>query len=200
LAPGDEFTAGGRRWQVLAAPGHDPHSVMLFDPAQGVLLSADALWENGFGVVFPEICGEPGFDDVAAVLDAIERLPLRVVVPGHGAPFSDVGAALSRARSRLAAFRTEPARHARYAMKALTKYHLMEERRMALDALRRWGEATPLLVELWQRHGVHESESPAAWCEQVVHELVSGGALELKDGVVRSDTTPAPRPSAGRSR
>lgn len=184
LAPGDEFVAGGRHWEVLAAPGHDPHSVMLLDPARGVLLSADALWEKGFGVVFPEISGEPGFDDVAAVLDAIERLPLRVVVPGHGAPFSDVGAALSRARSRLAGFRADPTRHARYAMKALVKYHLMEERCMALDALLRWAEATPLLAELWQRHGVHESESPAAWCEQVVRELASGGALELQDGVV----------------
>ena len=69
-------------------------------------------------------------------------------------------------------------------MKALVKYHLMEERSMALDALLGWAEATPLLAELWQRHGVRESESPAAWCEQVVRELASGGALGLHDGVV----------------
>ncbi|WP_372526151.1 MBL fold metallo-hydrolase [Piscinibacter sp.] len=184
FAPGDEFSAGGRRWQVLPAPGHDPHSVMLFDPAQGVLLSADALWENGFGVVFPEIAGEPGFDDVGAVLDAIERLPVRVVVPGHGAPFSGVAAALARARSRLAGFQAEPARHARHAVKVLVKYHVMEERSMPLDALLRWAAATPMLGQLWQRHGVRDSGSPAAWCEHYVHELVAGGALALHDGVV----------------
>jgi glyoxylase-like metal-dependent hydrolase (beta-lactamase superfamily II) len=60
--------AGGRDWEVIAAPGHDPDSVMLFDRGNGVLISADALWENGFGVVFPEVQGEPGFDDVGAVL------------------------------------------------------------------------------------------------------------------------------------
>ena len=70
---GQALVAGGREWQVLPAPGHDPHSVMLFDARGGVLLSADALWENGFGIVFPEIAGEPGFDDVAEVLDAIAR-------------------------------------------------------------------------------------------------------------------------------
>ena len=42
---------------------------MLFDAAHGVLIAADALWEDGFGVVFPEIDGEPGFDDVGTVLD-----------------------------------------------------------------------------------------------------------------------------------
>ena len=56
---------GARAWAVLAAPGHDPDSVLLFDADHGVLISADALWENGFGVVFPELVGEPGFDDVA---------------------------------------------------------------------------------------------------------------------------------------
>ena len=60
IVPGDTLAVGGRRWQVLAAPGHDPHSVMLFDPGHGVLISADALWENGFGIVFPELEGEPG--------------------------------------------------------------------------------------------------------------------------------------------
>jgi len=184
LAPGDEFTAGGRRWDVLAAPGHDPDSVMLFDAANGVLVSADALWEHGFGVVFPEIDGEPGFDDVGAVLDLIERLPVKFVIPGHGAPFTDVAAALARARSRLAGFQTDPARHARHAAKVLIKYHMMEERSQPLDELLRWAGATPMLGSLWARHGVLESESPIAWAERFVRELVAGGALAQHDGLV----------------
>ena len=114
LSPGAHVVAGGRRWDAIAAPGHDPFSLMLFEAQQGVLISADALWENGFGVVFPEIDGEPGFDDVGAVFDAIERLPVRVVIPGHGAPFTDVAAALARARSRLDGFK-QPTRAPRAA-------------------------------------------------------------------------------------
>ena len=184
MSPGERFTAGGRSWEVIAAPGHDPDSVMLFDATNGVLISADALWEHGFGVVFPEIVGEPGFADVGAVLDAIERLPVRVVIPGHGAPFTEVAAALARARSRLAGFQADPARHARHAAKVLIKYHLMEVQQQTLDELLHWAAATSMLVALWARHGAHESETPAAWGERFVHELVGAGVLAIRDGVV----------------
>jgi glyoxylase-like metal-dependent hydrolase (beta-lactamase superfamily II) len=177
LQPGAHFIAGGRRWDAIAAPGHDPFSLMLFDAAHGVLVSADALWEQGFGVVFPEIDGEPGFADVGATLDAIERLPVQIVVPGHGAPFTDVAAALARARARLAGFRSDPLRHARHAAKVLIKYHVMEERRIAHDALLRWAATTPTLVALWPRFGAAHSASPAQWSERFVDELVAQGAL-----------------------
>ena len=186
LTPGGAFVAGGREWQVIAAPGHDPHSVMLFEAAHGVLVSADALWENGFGVVFPEIAGEPGFDDVASVLDAIAALPVRVVVPGHGAPFGDVAGALARARKRLTGLRADPARHARHALKVLVKYHLMEERRQPLAEVLDWAVATPFLAGLWQRFPPAGVVTPRAWAEQLVTELVDAGALG-RDGAVIVD-------------
>jgi glyoxylase-like metal-dependent hydrolase (beta-lactamase superfamily II) len=184
IAAGESLVAGGRRWEAIAAPGHDPHSLMFFDAAHGVLVSADALWEQGFGIVFPELFGEPGFDDVGATLDVIARLPVQVVVPGHGAPFTDVAAALARARSRLAGFRADPARHARHAVKVLLKYHMMEERSAPLAALCDWAVATPIVGGMWERFGRRDSESPAAWCERFVHELVGSGALALSDGLV----------------
>ena len=182
LSPGEVMLAGGREWQVIAAPGHDPHSVMLFDAAQGVLISADALWENGFGVVFPELVGEPGFDDVGATLDSIAALPVRLVIPGHGAPFTDVAAALARARSRLAAFKADPAKHDRHAVKVLIKYHLMEERAQALGELLRWVCAAPMLAAVLQRGAAPDAAE--AWAERLVLELISSGALAIKDGLI----------------
>ncbi len=183
VAPGDTLRCGGRRWQVLAAPGHDPDAVMLFDADHGVLISADALWENGFGVVFPEIEGVAAFDDVAAVLGLIERLPVQWVLPGHGAPFQDVAAALERARSRLAGFRADPARHDRHAAKVLLKFHLLEEQAQPLTAVRAWLDATPLMRGMWQRLG-RPGGGLASWCDALVAELASGGALAVRDGVV----------------
>ncbi len=178
LEVGAPIVVGARRWDVIAAPGHDPDAVMLFDAHHGVLLSADALWENGFGVVFPELDGEPGFDDVAAVLDLIERLPVACVVPGHGAPFTDVSAALARARSRLASWRAAPAKHARHAAKVLIKYHLMEERSEHDTALRDWCAAAPLLAAICRRCG----DAPLAdWSAALVDELVAACALR-RDG------------------
>lgn len=180
LLPGRSIEAGGRRFDVMAAPGHDPDSVMLFDARHGLLISADALWENGFGVVFPELEGEAAFDDVAAVLDLIEHLPVQLVVPGHGAPFTDVASALQRARTRLAGFRADPARHAKHAAKVLLKYHLMEEREQALDALLAWCARTPLLARIHARLGI--AQPLPAWSRTLLDELLGSGALSLATG------------------
>lgn len=184
LAPDSVLEAGGRHFEVIAAPGHDPHSVLLFDAVHGLLISADALWEQGFGVVFPEIEGEPGFDDVGAVLDAIAALPVKLVVPGHGAPFTDVEGALARARARLAAFVADPAKHARHAAKVLLKYHVMEVREQDEQALRRWSATTPLFIGVWAAHGRAQADSPEGWCERLVAEMVASGALRREGDAV----------------
>jgi glyoxylase-like metal-dependent hydrolase (beta-lactamase superfamily II) len=135
LAPGDTLVLGELRWQVLAAPGHDPHALLFFCEAEGLLISGDALWGNGFGVIFPELVGEPGFEEVGATLDLIATLDAQVVVPGHGAVFADVSQALARARSRLDYLSADPVRNAQNAVKVLLKFLLLERRSLALDAL-----------------------------------------------------------------
>ena len=185
LCPEESFTVGKRTWHALAAPGHDPHSLVLFDAHAGVLISADALWESGFGVVFPELDGDGGFDAVGATLDLIESLDARLVIPGHGAPFTDVAGALQRARSRLDAFRAAPTRHARHAIKALAKYHLLEVGSEPLPELLAWFAATPIARQVWHRLGGPQG-SAQAWGEKLLAELAAGGAVALRDGVVHN--------------
>lgn len=182
LSPSQTLDVGRRRWQALAAPGHDPHSLILFEPEAGVLISADALWENGFGVVFPELDGIDAFDEVAASLDLIESLPVRWVIPGHGAPFGDVQAALRRSRSRLAEFKADPARHLRHAAKVMLKYHLLEELQMPLAELPGWLLDTPLLHNIWAELG-RPLGAVDVWGLALVDELVAKRVL-----VVRGDT------------
>jgi len=126
LRDGDELTLGGARWVALAAPGHDPHSLILHCPEHRLLISADALWENGFGVIFPELGGDSGFAEQRDVLELIDRLEVDWVVPGHGNPFADVPAALERAHARLDALCADPARNARNAIKVLIKFLLLD--------------------------------------------------------------------------
>jgi glyoxylase-like metal-dependent hydrolase (beta-lactamase superfamily II) len=182
VQPGSTIELGGQPWQVLAAPGHDPHAVMLFRAGDGVLIAGDALWENGFGVVFPELDGIAAFEEVGEVLDLIERLPVRRVIPGHGAPFTDMPAALGRARSRLASHRADPRKHARHAAKVLIKYHLMEERTQALAEARAWALATPLLASTQARSG--QAGPLTDFVDRMLDELLASGALELRDGVL----------------
>ena len=186
LHPGETLSVGRQQWLALAAPGHDPHSLVLFNAASGVVITADALWERGFGVVFPELDGLAdgrAFDEVAATLDLIDSLGAAVAIPGHGAPFSDIAGALVQARQRLAAFRADPGRHARHALKALLKYHVLEVGQQPLPELLGWFTQGALYQRVWQQQG-RPGASLAAHGATVVQELCAAGVLGLKDGVV----------------
>ncbi len=135
LRPGDRLTLGAAQWHALAAPGHDPHSLILHCPEHRVLISADALWASGFGVIFPELAGSSGFAEQRAVLELIESLDVATVIPGHGPPFSDVGAALERAHARLDALSADPARNARHAIKVLIKFQLLDRESVEFSRL-----------------------------------------------------------------
>ncbi|QOL50872.1 MBL fold metallo-hydrolase [Massilia litorea] len=135
LAPGQSLELGDMDWEVLGAPGHDPHALLLFCAQEGILIAGDALWENGFGVIFPELAGEPGFNETRATLDLIATLDARIVIPGHGRMFADVAGALQRAWSRLDYLSSAPQRNAENAIKVLVKFLLLERQRVALADL-----------------------------------------------------------------
>lgn len=177
LVPGSSLRFGEREWEIHATPGHDPHSVLLFEPELRILISADALWENGFGVVFPEIEGNAAFAEVGQTLDLIEFLHPRLVIPGHGAVFAQVGSALQSARQRLAEFVSAPLRHARYAAKVLIKFKLLEQQRMDLPELWHWVLQTPYFSLLHQTY--FHQEPLMAWAQGLVQELLRSGALKL---------------------
>ena len=145
LIPGQVITLGPYVWQIFAAPGHDPHSVILYLADHRILISADALWEEGFGVVFPELWGESGFEEVAQTLDLIEGLQVDLVIPGHGHPFTDVARALGVARSRLDYLASDGDRNARHGAKVLLKYKLLEWRSIELEKVTQWISTTPAL-------------------------------------------------------
>jgi glyoxylase-like metal-dependent hydrolase (beta-lactamase superfamily II) len=182
VRPGEHVLLGDLHWEVHAAPGHDPHSVILFEPRSRCLISADALWENGFGIVFPELEGASAFDDVRRTFDVIERLAPLIVVPGHGGVFSDVAGALSRARSRLDAYVASPARHAAHASKVLLKFKILELQQIQLESYVAWAEATQHFSMVHERWF---SDTPkTAWIQGLIEQLVRNGAMRLDEGVI----------------
>jgi len=185
LPVGGTLQLGGVEWQVHAAPGHDPHAVVLFAPDSATLVSGDALWERGFGVVFPELAGVSGFDAVADTLDLIERLRPTWVIPGHGRPFSDWALALDAARARLDAFARDPAKHRRHAAKVLVKFRLLQVPQMTRDALVSWCAATPFMGELLAGYAAPSVPTDlAAGVDRVLHDLEQSGSVRVEAGVV----------------
>jgi glyoxylase-like metal-dependent hydrolase (beta-lactamase superfamily II) len=179
---GATLALGGLSWSVLGAPGHDPHSLMLYCADARILISADALWENGFGVIFPELEGESGFAEERAVLDLIARLDIDIVIPGHGAPFSDVARALDVASSRLDYLQADPARNAKNALKVLIVFKLMDVRAMSFDALLEM--TTNARAMRAAADALAAPNERRALLEQLVGELAKSGAVTVNGGVI----------------
>lgn len=184
LLPGSEISLGDRLWQVHAAPGHDPHSVILFEPELRLLISADALWERGFGVIFPELEGLDAFDAVAQTLDLIESLAPTLVIPGHGGVFANVETSIASARERLAGFVARPDKHIRHAVKVLLKFKLLELQSLELNAFQAWAQSTPYFAMIYQRHfaGIDFSD----WFEALVADLVRAGVAARDGPMIRN--------------
>ena len=185
LLNGDVHVIANKSWRIFAAPGHDPHSVIIFNETDGVLISADALWENGFGVVFPEIEDVSAFDEVEATLNMIEKLNPKLILPGHGPAFTDTSGALARARSRLAQFRNEPDKHANYAAKVLLKFKLLEFQRITATDFLRWGESTHYLNLLFKKYA--ETQSFDLWFKDLYKSLAKSSACKI-DGEFITNT------------
>ncbi|MGO4395909.1 MBL fold metallo-hydrolase [Variovorax sp. M-6] len=178
LEPGRQMQLGEVAWEIHAAKGHDPHSIILFEPASKTLISADALWENGFGVVFPELLGEASFEEVAATLDLIEALgPLRVI-PGHGSVFHDAPGALRKARSRLDGFARDPVKHARHALKVLLKFKLLELQAIGQAEWSAWLAQTPYFERIRARF--FDALTLNELTSGVLDELVAVGAASVE--------------------
>lgn len=176
LLPGAVMTWGATHWEVHAAGGHDPHSVVLFEPAHRLLISADALWENGFGVIFPELEGIGAFDEAAQTLQMIEALDPLTVIPGHGRVFRYTSDVMQRARQRLQYFQANPAKHSVHAVKVLMKFKLLEMQRQPIDQFLDWAENTAYFQWIWRRLEV--SLPMRAWLSSMLNELITAGAAQ----------------------
>jgi glyoxylase-like metal-dependent hydrolase (beta-lactamase superfamily II) len=180
LRPGTQLRFGANEWQIHSAAGHDPHSVIFFDPDKKLLISADALWENGFGVVFPELEGEDAFAEVAATLELIERLKPKIVIPGHGRVFTYTPDILAKARQRLDSFIKNPIKHARHAIKVLLKFKLLEVQWQPLDEFNQWAIETPYFEQIRKRF--FKDVAFDFWINELCEELVAADVAK-KEGV-----------------
>ena len=179
-AAGDSFVLGDLAWQALAVPGHDMDALALYNPEQRLLISGDALWQDGFGVVFAELLGNPdGLRVTRATLEMLARLPIDVVIPGHGAPFADVPEAFERAFRRLAAFEQNIERLARHALKVMLAFFMLEKRQIRRDSLAGFLSGLSFVSSVNARYLGYDDEALADW---LATDLVRAGVLREADG------------------
>lgn len=181
IHPHETLRLGGEDWTVLPALGHDHAMVMLWCAREGILISADALWQKGFGVIFPELAGQSGFAEQAATLALIAQLQPRLVIPGHGAPFTEVAPALQAAQSRIEWLQEEPRRNTDNAIKVLLAFKLLEARRLSLSDLAAVVQAS---LEANPAMRAHEPREPEAIAALMAEQLQRSGVGSWQDGAL----------------
>lgn len=182
IRPGDEFSLGGLTWRAWHAPGHDMEALVFHCEAERLLISGDALWQDGFGIVFADVIGSGGGRAATrTTLEMLGRLAVDTVIPGHGAVFADVDAALARAWKRLAAFEEDPARMAKNAVKACFIFNLLDLQRLPVAELESYVASVPFFADVGVRTLGMETDALARWLHD---ELLKAKAIVIEDGCI----------------
>ena len=175
--PGTTQRWGDLEWRLLAAPGHDMAALVFYNPEHGILISGDALWEDGFGFVMPPEMDPAALPATRATLDMLAALDVASWCPGHGEPFTDVrGGARARLRARSRRSRRTDARIARHARQGAADVHAARPRaHAARQSCPRTssGAAVPRLQRALPAH-----DAAPSWRNWLVDDLCrAGGAV-----------------------
>lgn len=185
IAGGDEIELGGLNWRAISVPGHDMDALAFYNAERRILISGDALWRNGFGVVFSELLGHPddggGLKATRETLDLLARLPVDVVIPGHGAPFNEIDEAFSCAYQRLASFEQSIERLARHALKVMLAFAMLERRQLPRDQLPAFLASLSFCQSVNARYLNYDNDALADW---LVTDLIRAGSLREEAGVL----------------
>lgn len=188
IEAGSEFEMGGLTWQAFPAPGHDMEALVYYCPEKRILISGDALWQDGFGIIFGELMGrKDALPATRATLEMIGRLGVDIVIPGHGAPFDDFDAALARAFRRLESFEADSTRVGRNAVRACFTFNLLDLQRLREDELPAYLKSVPFFDSVNQRMLGFTDEDFASW---LLGELLRSGSIELRDGWILPTMAP----------
>ena len=77
-------TVGGHELELIALQGHTPGDLAIFDHSTGVLFSGDLVFNNRAATT-----PNANIQQWLSALDALLKLPFKVLVPGHGKVSTD---------------------------------------------------------------------------------------------------------------
>ncbi|MGH9576636.1 MAG: MBL fold metallo-hydrolase, partial [Terriglobales bacterium] len=154
---------------------------MFFEPRNRLLVSGDALWENGMGFVWPERGANPYVEAALATLARIEALAPAVVIPGHGAPFTDAKGSVANVRLRLEAYARDPQKNARHVVKVMFAFALLDRQSMPEAEVAGYLGRIGCYRELSQAFLGMDDVALATW---LLADLTRAGAIAVNAGVV----------------
>ena len=183
IEPGQQMQLCGEAWHSIATPGHDMGSLVFYSPKLRILISADALWENGYGFVPPQAIDAKPLASQRATFNRLAELDVALVIPGHGPMFTDYPGALARANAKLEAFAADDMKIVKSVVKGMFIHSMMWREAMALADV-------PAYVA---RIGVHRDYnaqffrmSDEAYSDWLVNESVRTGKVRVDGAMLRA--------------
>jgi glyoxylase-like metal-dependent hydrolase (beta-lactamase superfamily II) len=89
LKDGDKITVASSEFKVMLTPGHSPGHICLYEPKRKLFFSGDHILPDIFPHVgFHPQSGENPLGDFFKSLEALSKLEVNFIFPGHGSVFS----------------------------------------------------------------------------------------------------------------
>jgi glyoxylase-like metal-dependent hydrolase (beta-lactamase superfamily II) len=98
LVEGETVATDLGAWRVIETPGHAPSHICLYQAERRLLISGDHLLGRP-SLYFDAGCTPDPVAEFLDSLDKVERLDARLVLSGHGRPFTDVRAHVAANRA-----------------------------------------------------------------------------------------------------
>jgi len=125
LEDGEIVAVGPHEFRVVYCPGHAADLIALYHPQEKILLSSDALFQDDMPALNLPVEGSRTLFTHLETLDRLASLDIRAVFPGHGPPFTNAPAAITKARQRLETYLTDRTKAGQDLLKKLFVYTLL---------------------------------------------------------------------------
>jgi glyoxylase-like metal-dependent hydrolase (beta-lactamase superfamily II) len=109
LEDGEVLEFPDRRLRVIWAPGHSPGHLCFWDPERGHLFTGDLFLPDAQSLPWIGPTDHDALGQFLASVARVARLPAKLVLPGHGAPTSELDRLARARRVTIAVFLREVA-------------------------------------------------------------------------------------------
>ncbi len=187
LEDGEAIALGPHEFTVIHTPGHASDGIVLYEGKEKVLISSDTLWERRVATITVRVEGSTAVHALEASLERLAPLDVKVVFPGHGAPFTDFRAALERSRKKVKDYLLHPEKVGNDLLKRITIYTLLMKRRVREQTFLPWLKGThwfPETVDLYFK-GDYERKY-----HEIMENFLQKGVIKRKNGWLYTTVKP----------
>jgi hydroxyacylglutathione hydrolase len=184
LDEGDSIEIGPYVFEVIHTPGHSADLMVLYNKKEKVLISSDALWENGIPAMTIRVEGSGAVFSALESLEKLEPLDVKTVYPGHGKPFGDFRSAIARGREILRKYLSNREEIGADLLKKIIIYILMAKNGYREDAFFSYLRGTHWFRETIDLYFNGEYESK--YRELMTH-FFRKGIVRRVNGILRTD-------------